>query len=334
VDENRDREVHILSFAATGGTLVAVIRAHYDRIAAFAAALFMVCSALLILGSGLHFRENYPLLQLHPSPNPAVPSPRAAEMERAIDRLRRPAQWTFEARSGLFVPERHFIGPDGFPTTLETTEVHPPVPNEWLEEYGLPIGEGDVLTQDPDADGFDNLEEWQNHTKPTDRGSHPSFIAKLKLKSIMQEPFRLVFSSWMGDTFALNTNDLRGPTQFLRLGDSIRGTRFKLVKFSEKYDANKYGTRIDVSELTVEDRETGEQVNLVKEKVMISPESVANFVYAWSGQREFAVRKDQEFSLKPDERIKYKLVDVQPGKAVIVNIQEPNELIEISPLNP
>jgi len=33
--------------------------------------------------------------------------------------------------------------------------------------------------------------------------------------------------------------------------------------------------------------------------------------------------------LKPVEEIKYKLVDVQPAKAVIVNTQKPNEPIEI-----
>jgi hypothetical protein len=310
------------------------IRAHYDRAAALAAVLFFVSTALLITRNVFQFDENFSARESSLPPKPAVPPPRAVELEQAVEKLRQPAQWTFSGRSGLFVPERHFIGVDGFPTTLQTTEVHPPVPNEWLETFGLPVAEGDVLTQDPDSDGFDNLEEWQNHTKPTDRNSHPSFVAKLKLKSFAQEPFRLVFASWMGDTFALNRNDLRAPTQFVRLGDSIQGTKFKLVKFTEKYDANKYGTRIDVSELTLENRETREQVNLVKERTTISPESVANFVYAWRGRREFAVKKDEEFSLKPDEQIKYRLVDVQPPKAVIVNTQEPNELIEISPLNP
>jgi hypothetical protein len=33
--------------------------------------------------------------------------------------------------------------------------------------------------------------------------------------------------------------------------------------------------------------------------------------------------------LNPVEQIKYKLVDVQPAKAVIVNTQEPNAPIEI-----
>jgi hypothetical protein len=310
------------------------IRSHYDRVAMLAAALFLLCSALLVARGMLQFGENLSAAVLLLPPKPALPPAKAVEMERAAERLRLPAQWTFSGRSGLFVPEKHFIDANGLLATLQTTEVHPPVPNEWLEEFGLPIAEGDVLSQDPDGDGFSNLEEWQNHTAPTDKGSHPAFIAKLKMKSFLQEPFRLVFASWVGDTFAINTNDLKEPTQFLRLGDSIRGTKFKLLKFTEKHEANKYGTKIDVSELTLENRETHEQVNLVKEKIMISPESVANFVYAWGGRREFAVKKDQEFSLKPDERIKYKLVDVQSAKAVIVDTQKPHEPIEVGLLTP
>jgi hypothetical protein len=63
--------------------------------------------------------------------------------------------------------------------------------------------------------------------------------------------------------------------------------------------------------------------------VATSPQSVATFVYTWGGRLEFEVRKDQEFSLKPMEEIKYKLVEVQPAKAVIVNTQRPNAPIEI-----
>jgi hypothetical protein len=281
----------------------------------------------------MQFGENFAGLQTSSAKKPAAPPPKAVETVQAAEKLREPAQWTAVGRPGLFVPEKHFIGANGQPTTLQTTEVHPPVPNEWLDQFGLPIADADVLTQDPDADGFTNLEEWENHTQPTDRNSHPAFIAKLKLKSFAQAPFRLVFASWVEDTFALNTSDLKEPTQFLKIGDSIRGTKFKIVKFSEKYEPNKYGTNVDLSELTLENRETHEQLSLVKEKIMISPESVANFVYTWGERREFAVKKDQEFSLKPEEQIKYKLMDVQPGKAVIVNTQKPTEPIEVDLLN-
>ena len=309
------------------------IRANSDRVMVFAAAAFLFGSALLITKNGWQFGDNL-VLQTPPPPKPAAPPPKAVEMEQAMGRLKEPAQWTFSGRSGLFVPEKHFIGANGLPATLQTTEVHPPVPNEWLGQFNLPITEADVLTQDPDGDGFNNLEEWQNQTAPTDKASHPPFIAKLRMKSFGQEAFRLVFASWVGETFALNTNDLKAPTQFLKIGDSIRGTKFKIVKFTEKYDTNKYGTKIDVSELTAENRETGEQLTLVKEKVMISPESVANFVYEWGERKEFAVKKDEEFSLKPMDQIRYKLINVLPDRAVIIDTQKPDRPIEVATLAP
>jgi hypothetical protein len=310
------------------------LRTNYDRVAVFTAALFLFASALLITRNAWQFGDNLGL-QTPPPPKPAAPPPKAVEMEQAMEKLKLPAQWTFSGRSGLFVPEKHFIDANTrLPATLQTTEVHPPVPNEWLEQFSLPIADADVLTQDPDADGFNNLEEWQHHTNPTDKASHPPFIAKLKMKSFAQEPFKLVFASWVGDTFALNTSDLKEPTQFLKIGDSIRGTKFKILKFTEKHEANKYGTDVDVSELTLENRDTHEQLSLVKEKIMISPESVANFVYEWGERKEFAVKKDQEFSLKPEEQIKYKLIDVQPGKAVIADTQKPDVPIEVAPLAP
>jgi hypothetical protein len=149
------------------------------------------------------------------------------------------------------------------------------------------------------------------------------------LVSATEEPFRYMFSSWVGGTFAINAIDQSETTQFLKIGDVIRGTDFKIVKFTEKHDRNQYGTKIDVSELLLEHRESKAQVTLVKEKVATSPQSVATFVYSWGGRDEFEVRKDQEFTLKPVEEIKYKLMDVQSDKAVIVNTETPNAPIEI-----
>ena len=101
------------------------------------------------------------------------------------------------------------------------------------------------------------------------------------------------------------------------------------MKFTEKRERNRYGMREDVSELLLEHTENDVQVTLVKGKVATSPQSVATFGYTWGGRREFEVRKDQEFSLKPNEEIKYKLVEVQPSRAVIVNTEDPGAPIEI-----
>lgn len=310
------------------------IKAHYDRVTAIAAAVFLLLCAILIWRGAVGFGDNFLTAQAAPPPKQPSPPGKASELEAAIQKIQQPSQWTFGGRSGLFVPEKHFIGANGLPATLQSTLVHPPVPNEWLEQFNLPIADADVLTQDPDGDGFTNLDEWQGHTNPTDKNSHPEYLTKLKLKAFNEEPFRLKFSSWVGDTFAINTIDLKQPTLFLKVGDTIRGTRFKIVKFTEKYQPDKYGTNVDVSEVLLEHQETKDQLTLVKEKVAISPESVATFSYDWAGHREFEVRKDQEFSLKPQEEIKYKLIDVKPTKAVIVNNQKPNEPIEVGLLGP
>lgn len=309
------------------------VRAHYERVTAIAAALVLLASSVMILRNASQFDERFSSLAQAPIPRPAAPPPSAVELQQTLEKLRQPAQWTTSGRSGLFVPEKHFIGANGMPATLQNTELHPPVPNEWLEQFGLPIVDADVLTQDPDGDGFNNLEEWQGKTNPTDKASHPAYVTKLKMRAFSQEPFKLVFKSWVDDTFAVNSSDERQPTQFVKVGDIVRGTKFKVASFTEKHETNKYGTDIDVSELALQDEETGEQVTLVKEKTMISPQSVVTFFYPLMKPPEFTKKKDEEFALPPEEQIKYKLIDVQPAKAVIVNTTT-KERIEVGLLTP
>jgi len=304
------------------------IKAHYDRVTLIAAAILLFISAIAIWWSVIQFGNRLVSPQ-PPRPKTASQPAVAVELDRAAEQLEQPVQWKGSARSGLFVPERHFIGADGLPATLQNTQVHPPVPNEWFEKYSLHIEDADVLDQDPDKDGFTNLDEWQGGTDPIDKNSHPDYLTKLHLVTATEEPFPYVFSSRAGNKFGINSIDLNEPTQFLRVGDIVRGTDFKIVNFTEKSARNQYGTNDDVSELLLEHQQTHVQVTLVKEKVATSPQSVATFVYTWGGRREFEVRKDQEFSLKPNEEIKYKLVDVQPDRAVIVNTKRSDAPIEI-----
>lgn len=309
------------------------VRTNYERALVLAAALLLFLCSMSILRDGLRFAGNFTASQMTPPPKPAHPPANALALEAASKKLDQPPQWTFSGRSGLFVPEKHFIGSNGMPATLQTTQVHPPVPNEWFEQFGLPIADADVLEQDPDDDGFTNLDEWQGKATPIDKHSHPAYVSKLKLRSFTEEPFRLKFDSKSEETFIINTTDLKEPTQFLKMGDTVGGTKFKLMSYTEKHEPNPAtGGDVDVSELQLENTDTHAQLTLVKEKVAMSPESVATFLYTWPASgapQQFQVRKDQEFSLKPQEEIKYKLIDVQPGKAVIVNTQRPNDKIEI-----
>lgn len=311
------------------------LRTNYDRAASLGAALFLLLCAFFVFLNSSSFGSRFSALQNMSKPNRNIPAGRASEIAEAMARLQSPSQWSATGRTGLFVPEKHFIDANGEPATLQNTVLHPPVPNDWLEEFSLPITESDVLTQDPDNDGFTNLDEWQGHSVPVDKDSHPPYSFKLKLRSYAEEAFPLIFASSMADTFAINNVDPSKPTQFLKLGETVKGTKYKLKEYAEKFAADKYGTRMDVSELTLEQVDTHDVVKLVKEMRATSPESVANFLYSWGGREQtFAVKKDQEFSLKPQEEIKYKLEAVQPDNATIIQIQKPNEKIQIVPAKP
>ena len=96
------------------------------------------------------------------------------------------------------------------------------------------------------------------------------------------------------------------------------------MQFTEKKERNQYGMKMDVSELLLEHQQNHAQLTLVKGQIATSPQSVATFVYSWGGRKEFQVRKDQEFPLATAEGNRtYKLIDVRPDKAVIVNTQKP-----------
>src|SRR5438128_12438032 len=175
------------------------VRAHYEHVVVLAAALFLFLCAIWMWRNAIGLAANFPAMQAASLLKEASPPGKARDLAAAAAKIHQPPQWIFGGRSGLFVPEKHFIGANGLPATLKTAEVHPPVPNEWLEQFGLPIADADVLDQDPDGDGFTNLDEWLGHTNPIDRNSHPEYYTKLKLKSAVEEPFRLIFSSWMGE---------------------------------------------------------------------------------------------------------------------------------------
>ena len=310
------------------------LKANYDRAVLLAAGLFLLICAIAIWWSAIQFNNRLITPASVPQKTASQP-PVAVELDRAAEQLQKPLQWKASTRSGLFVPEKHFIGADGMPATLETTQVHAPVPNEWFEKYGLPVEDADALEQDPDKDGFANLDEWQGNTDPTKADSHPDYTTKLHLVSATEEPFPYIFASRTKDKFGINSVNESEPTQFLKVGDVIRGTEFKIMKFTEKKERNQYGMKMDVSELLLEHQQNHAQLTLVKGQVATSPQSVATFVYSWGGRKEFEVRKDQEFPLATAEGNRtYKLIDVHPDKAVIVNAQNPGAPIEIGFASP
>ena len=70
--------------------------------------------------------------------------------------------------------------------------------------------------------------------------------------------------------FQINRLDVRKPSEFLKLGETIPGTKFKLLKFQFKTRVNQSGEEEDASELTLLNITTNETLVLALPPIIYS----------------------------------------------------------------
>lgn len=308
-----------------------VLKRHAEKIVLLALALILVVASVLILMNLRGFNDSFRSLTEGPPPD-ATPEPvDVSDLDLAERLAREPAQWI--STHPLFVARPHILV-DGRLVNVEdddTIKIHPPVPNQWLRENDLDLLDMGILARDTDGDGFSNIDEWEAATDPRDPGSRPPYFTKLRLESFEQENFRILFAERTGDTFQIETIDQRGPTQFLQLGETIRGTNYELARFEEKFvDNPATGGRTDVSELTIVDTESGREITLVIEQVANDPDSFATIRDLWANQ-SINVQKGEEFALEQEPDVKYVLTEISDQEAKL-KITETGTVITIPPL--
>ena len=104
-----------------------------------------------------------------------------------------------------------------------------------------------------------------------------------------------------------------------------------MVKFQQKF-APRDGINKDVSEVTLVNTDTNEPIVLPKQEEVDSPTTYAVLTYLWTG-KDFAVKKNQEFTLKPEDNVKYKCIDLTDTYVKVLKEDENKEL-EIKMLPP
>jgi hypothetical protein len=253
--------------------------------------------------------------------------------------LEKPAAWNVNlAQNGLLFKSHKYLLVDGkLVQPIGGAAIHDPITNEWLIKHELDLLSNIVKDEDPDKDGFSNLDEYlgvdrsaangdADSTDPREAKSHPPYHTKLFVKEYIRVRFRILFNAYDGDpqkpesmSFQINTLDLRGSTMFLSLGDMVTNTKFKLDSFAYKTSKNpSTDVEEDVSELTLLNTETNEKITLVVTRATDSPDSFALFQYRWpQPAQDIRVKKNGEFVLKPNVTERYKLIDIKETEAVI-----------------
>lgn len=301
------------------------IKTNYERALLGVLTLALLASAGLAGWQALSFPEKFAERNSPKRPDNTIAPPDLAAVDRAAGVATSPRSFTAHDGS-LFVSRPYVLkkDPSGNEIMVDPLEdggeLHPPIKNAWLIKYNLDYALEGVKDQDPDEDRFSNLEEFIAGTDPTNEKSVPPYYTKLRLVKFDPKPFRLKFSGTPdeGQTFTINTKDLGGRTQFLQIGDMIQGAPYKLLSY-EKKSATRNEMDIDTSELTIQNTESGQKIVLVYDKEADDPTSYGDFVYLFD-KSTLRVKKDDEFSLKPEDNKKYKLIDISAQEAVIQDI--------------
>lgn len=306
------------------------LKTNYERVLLGVAAIALLACAGLVISNVQSFPDQFAGRDSTKAKSTTIASYPIGVLENADTRLQSPRNWTPHDGS-IFVSRPYVLKNGVLYDPLEGAEdLHPPIKNSWLIKYDLPYWEGDIRDQDPDEDRFSNLEEFLGGTDPRNPASLPPYHTKLTLAKFISVPFRLRFTGSPdgGQTFTINARDSRSRTQFLELGQMIKDTPYKLLSYTEK-KVTENDIEKDASELVIENTETGVKITLVANKEANDPTSFAEFLYRYDGTT-FKVKKDDEFSLKPDEAHKYKLIDISEKEAVIQD-QKTKEQIKIAP---
>lgn len=308
------------------------IKSQYDRVALVVFGLLALASGVMIAMQALAFPESFAGQDSAKPRNNQLPQPPLEAVVTEISALAQPAEWVAGPAS-LLVSKPYILREGVLINPLEgDTPIHPPVPNEWITNYGLDYADTQLLDTDADGDLFTVLEEYLAGTDPTDPKSKPPYASKLRVRQFINERFRLKFSSIVdNETFSVNTIDLNEPTTFIKIGQFIPDTKFKLMKFEPK-TVEERGIVKDVSELIFEHSETGDTIVLPLDQVVNSPTPIGVFVNLLDGQ-EFRVRRNGEFSISQEPDVKYKLIDISDSGAVIQRTDTGKEL-QITGENP
>ena len=317
------------------------------------AVLAIASSAFLVMRVSA-YDENFEAKRAPAPSKAAVEKLNTTPIDDTQKAISEPAKWVPTESMGSLLVSQLFVLKDDKLIKPDKESFNPPVPNKWLKGFGLDFLSKAVLDEDPDKDGFTTRQEWNgkdtvshldengqpvmgpdgkplpdDSTDPKDPKSHPPYHTRLELAKVVYIPFRLKMQAYdinprkpTDITAQINAIDRGRKTLFITVGEDIPGTKFKTKSFKKIELPGKDGTVDDASELTIVNKESGEEIIMPYGKEVDSPDSHAVFRYLWvapGGAKtpDFPVIKNKTFHVPPEIDKDYKLIDIKGKEAVV-----------------
>lgn len=195
------------------------------------------------------------------------------------------------------------------------------MPDKWENQHGLNPTLDDS-TQDADADGFTNLEEYKAGTSPKEPADAPPPVAKLRVIKVVKIAVPFIFSGYQQlttnrDDFVFQIkNKHTSRDSYLKIGGMIEG--YKIIGFEKKtVPVNKGTFSIDKDVAVLKISRDGKEFDLtVGEKGDAPGEPVAWLVYLIDNSKK-KVKKGDVLPLKNNS---YKIVDIVDKNVIVADM--------------
>ena len=243
--------------------------------------ILAACTALLAFTAAHFYFQSEGFLFSLPTSTAVKPSESKATAEEteslahARSMIEKPVLWNEKSllnneqkdRGNLFVSRLYILKDGNLIDPIEgEQQLHPPITNAWLIKFGLNFADATIKDQDPDQDGFTNLEEFNAklYTDPKDKASHPPKINKLRFVKFEQIDFPVIFKGDAGiDGIELQFGKVKF-TSFRTTGSSdpevvlgsidLNGIKYNVRSYKKKEyptslpsaDKNKYDEVFDI----------------------------------------------------------------------------------------
>ncbi|MGI8605447.1 MAG: Amuc_1099 family pilus-like system protein [Verrucomicrobiales bacterium] len=203
-----------------------------------------------------------------------------------------------------------------------------PIENWWLVENDLNYTNIDVKIDDPDRDGFMNIDEWEGKTDPNSSLGKPTFETKLYFAERLQEPLTLRLSSFDAGTAAIGfiTKAANGQEQrrneYIKVGASTKDGRFKLLDVKTE-TVERFGSPTTVPVAFLEDTldRNRTPIRLEQGKMVEHPTFIAKIIYTLTNET-FDLKEGDDFEVRKPVGKTLTLLEIHPDHVIIEHVPE------------
>lgn len=219
-----------------------------------------------------------------------------------------------------------------FPMYQPEPKLRDPIDNVWLVEHDLDYTSVDVREQDPDRDGFTNLDEFLAGTDPNSSLSKPTADTKLYYAERLEDPLVIRLNSADSTTcgiafITLNPDGSENArvAEYLKVGETTKRFepgRFKLVELKTE-TVDMFGTPTPTPVAYLEDAKDRkkQRVRLVLRKSVEHPTYIAKLVYTLTNE-QFEVKEGEDFEVRNPAGMTFTVEEIQADQVVLSFVPE------------